>query len=185
MKKDTCSNRIKHALNFRNLKQIELAEKSGVKPSALNQYITGKIIPRQKALTALAQALDVNEVWLMGFDVPMERTHKLNLTLEQRKALIKEIEEKRIQQNLTKEEAADQNDLDFWVSENSPSKDIIKIANNWKIPILSRDFLSVKKHTNEFNDFMFWLEKEIETFNKEELDLLKNFIKSTINVIKK
>ena len=185
MKKDTCSNRIKHALDFRNLKQIDLAEKSGVKPSALNQYITGKIIPRQKALTALALALDVNEVWLMGFDVPMERTHRSNLTLAQRKALIKEIDEKRIQKNLTKEEAANQNGLDFWISEESSNKDIFKIANNWGIPIFDGDFLSVKKHTDEFNDFMFWLEKEIETFNKEELDLLKNFIKSTINVIKK
>lgn len=76
MNKVDCSMRIKQALEIRNLKQIELSEKSGVKPSALNQYISGKIVPRQKALSALALALNVSETWLMGYNVPIERNQQ-------------------------------------------------------------------------------------------------------------
>ncbi len=78
MNKIDCSVRIKQALELRDLKQVELSEKSGVKPSALNQYISGRIVPRQKALSALAQTLDVSETWLMGYDVPMERNNQDN-----------------------------------------------------------------------------------------------------------
>lgn len=76
MNKVDCSTRIRRALEIRNLKQIELSEKSGVKPSALNQYISGKIVPRQKALSALALALNVSETWLMGYNVPIERNQQ-------------------------------------------------------------------------------------------------------------
>ncbi|MDK4495292.1 helix-turn-helix domain-containing protein [Fusobacterium necrophorum] len=76
MNKVDCSTRIRQALEIRNLKQIELSEKSGVKPSALNQYISGKIVPRQKALSALALALNVSETWLMGYNVPIERNQQ-------------------------------------------------------------------------------------------------------------
>jgi transcriptional repressor len=71
--KDNCSDRIKQALNLRSMKPIDLVEKSGVKKSALSQYMSGKITPRQKALDSMAKVLNVSPAWLMGFDVPMER----------------------------------------------------------------------------------------------------------------
>lgn len=41
--------------------------------SALSQYIAGKVEPGQDKIYVLAEALDVNEAWLMGFNVPMDR----------------------------------------------------------------------------------------------------------------
>lgn len=50
-------------------------EKHGVKltKSALSQYFSGKHEPEQDKLTILGLALNVSEVWLMGYDVPMSR----------------------------------------------------------------------------------------------------------------
>lgn len=46
--------------------------------NALSQYISGKVIPGQRKLYILAEALNVSEAWLMGFDVPMKNTVNLN-----------------------------------------------------------------------------------------------------------
>ena len=39
----------------------------------MSQYCGGTIVPRQDRTFLIAQALDVSEAWLMGFDVPRER----------------------------------------------------------------------------------------------------------------
>ena len=41
--------------------------------SDISQYCSGKVEPNQEKLFILGNALNVNEAWLMGFDVPMER----------------------------------------------------------------------------------------------------------------
>lgn len=66
-------NRIREALSIRNMKQVELCEKSGVKKSSLNHWINQKWQPKQAPLMKMARALDVSEMWLAGYDVPMER----------------------------------------------------------------------------------------------------------------
>ena len=42
--------------------------------SDISQYCSGKTEPNQEKLFILGNALNVSEAWLMGFDVPMERT---------------------------------------------------------------------------------------------------------------
>lgn len=37
----------------------------------ISQYVSGKVEPSQWKLTILAKALNVSEVWLMGYDVPI------------------------------------------------------------------------------------------------------------------
>lgn len=66
-------NRIREALNIRNMKQVELSEKSGIEKGAINHYIKQKYQPKQMALLKMAKVLDVNEMWLAGYDMPMER----------------------------------------------------------------------------------------------------------------
>ena len=66
-------NRIREALSIRNMKQVELQVKSGVDKAAINHYIKQRYQPKQQALLSMARALDVNEMWLAGYDVPMER----------------------------------------------------------------------------------------------------------------
>lgn len=66
-------NRVSEALKIRNMKQVELCEKAGVKKSSLSHWLKQHWQPKQKALYAMARALDVSEMWLAGYDVPMER----------------------------------------------------------------------------------------------------------------
>ena len=71
--KEKCSVRLAKALTIRGMKQYELCEKTKIPKSAISQYISGLFEPKQDRLHIIAQALDVDPVWLMGFDVPMEK----------------------------------------------------------------------------------------------------------------
>lgn len=73
---ESCAIRIKKALSIRNMKQSELCEKTKIPKSALSEYISGVYEPKQDRVFILAQALNVDPVWLMGFDVPMEKEDK-------------------------------------------------------------------------------------------------------------
>lgn len=85
MKKCTISQRLKEIMNLMGIKQIDIlnkaqpiCEKLGIKMGSndLSQYVTGKVEPSQKKLSVLAEALDTNEVWLMGYDIPMDKDFK-------------------------------------------------------------------------------------------------------------
>lgn len=54
------------------MRQVDVAEKSGLDKAQISQYKNGKYEPMQDALYKLAKALNVNVAWLMGHDVPME-----------------------------------------------------------------------------------------------------------------
>lgn len=75
MDKVDIKDRIKKALEIREITQSELAEKANIDKGQLSSYISGKYKPRQNNIDSLATALNVNEAWLMGFDVPMERDY--------------------------------------------------------------------------------------------------------------
>ena len=70
-----CYIRIKEAMHLRNKTQAELCEITGIPKSAMSQYVSGKFAPKQTRIYLLAKALNVNEAWLMGYDVTMEREH--------------------------------------------------------------------------------------------------------------
>ena len=70
---ETCATRIIRALELRGMRQIDLVEKTGIPKSAISQYCAGSFKPKQKRLFLIAEALNVDEAWLMGLDVPMER----------------------------------------------------------------------------------------------------------------
>lgn len=86
MKKEKTRDRLKKIMIDRGLRQIDILNKTipfckkyNVKlgRNDLSQYISGKVEPSQKKLTILAEALNVSEVWLMGYDVP-ENENTLN-----------------------------------------------------------------------------------------------------------
>lgn len=72
---DTIAKRIKVALDMNNMKQSELVEKTGIGKSSISTYLSGAYEPKQKNIYKIAEALNVNESWLMGYDVPMERNN--------------------------------------------------------------------------------------------------------------
>lgn len=66
-------NRIREALQIRNMKQVELCEKTGIKKSSLNNWLSHRWQPKQDAIMRMARVLDVSEMWLSGYDVPIDR----------------------------------------------------------------------------------------------------------------
>lgn len=70
---ETCSKRITQALNIRGMKQADLCTLAKVPKSSLSLYLSDAYEPKQDRLYMMADALDVDPVWLMGYDVPMER----------------------------------------------------------------------------------------------------------------
>lgn len=87
MRKTTTAERLKQIMAERNLRQTDIldlckpiCERKGVKlqKNDLSQYISGKFQPKQDKLNILALALEVNEAWLMGYDVPYYDAKTLN-----------------------------------------------------------------------------------------------------------
>ena len=74
--KESCAARLKKALSIRNMTQVELCQKTKIPKSALSEYLKGLYEPKQDRLLILSEALNVDPVWLMGFDIPMEKEHK-------------------------------------------------------------------------------------------------------------
>lgn len=74
--KESCGTRLKIALSLRKMTQAELCQKTKIPKSALSEYLKGLYDPKQDRLLILSEALDVDPVWLMGFDVPMEKEQK-------------------------------------------------------------------------------------------------------------
>lgn len=70
---EPCSVRIRKALSIRNMKQADLCEKANISKSTLSEYLSGRYVPKQDKIFLISQALDVDPVWLMGYDVPMEK----------------------------------------------------------------------------------------------------------------
>ena len=58
------------------MRQAELCKLANIPKSSLSQYLNGDFEPKQDRIYLIAQALNVSEAWLMGFDVPMERQVK-------------------------------------------------------------------------------------------------------------
>lgn len=70
----TIANRIKEAMELRGMKQVDLVSLTGIGKSSISTYLSGEYEPKQKNIYKIAKALNVSEAWLMGEDVPMERT---------------------------------------------------------------------------------------------------------------
>lgn len=70
---DTFANRLTRALSIRNMKPIELAEITKIDKSKISSYMSGRYKAKTDGLKIIADALSVSPVWLMGYDVPMEK----------------------------------------------------------------------------------------------------------------
>lgn len=73
MEKFEKKNRIAEALSFRGWEQVDLAEKTGIKKASINSWVKQRWQPKQKSLVKMAMVLEVSEIWLAGYDAPMER----------------------------------------------------------------------------------------------------------------
>lgn len=70
---ESLKNRLKKALSEREMTQQDLADKTGISKSSISQYLSGYAKPKDDRVYAISLALNINEAWLLGYDVPMER----------------------------------------------------------------------------------------------------------------
>lgn len=66
------SERLKQALNERGMKPIELSELTGISKSSISDWINGKYEAKSDKILLIAKALNVNESFLIGLQVPMD-----------------------------------------------------------------------------------------------------------------
>jgi len=82
MKYPITANRLRKAMNDMWINAANLEQKSGVSKSSISHYFNGTHKPSNVAAEALARILCVNPLWLMGFDVPEDRTYYLYTLLD-------------------------------------------------------------------------------------------------------
>ncbi|MFY1069221.1 helix-turn-helix domain-containing protein [Enterococcus sp. AD013-P3] len=67
------ADRLSEALSLKGISQAELSRRTGIGRNSISDYLKAKYEAKQDNLLLLANALDVNEAWLMGLDVEMEK----------------------------------------------------------------------------------------------------------------
>lgn len=76
--KTTIGERLKEVMQVKNLTQSDICKIAKIPKSAFSMYVNDERKPRQDRISDLASALNVNEAWLMGYDVPMKRINSLD-----------------------------------------------------------------------------------------------------------
>lgn len=69
----TFSERLKEILEIREIKPSKLAELVDINKSTISQYLNGEYEPKRNRIELFAKTLNVNEAWLIGYDVDMKR----------------------------------------------------------------------------------------------------------------
>ena len=70
---NTFQSRLKEALANSGLSQAELARRANIGRNSISDYLKGKYEAKQDKLHSLARVLNVDEGWLMGYDISQER----------------------------------------------------------------------------------------------------------------
>ena len=70
----TLKDRLRLALIEADLKPIELSERTGIPKSMISYYLNGKTKPKADRIYIICKALNVSEAWLLGYDVPKNKT---------------------------------------------------------------------------------------------------------------
>ena len=65
------SKRLREAMEYRNFRQVDLVNTTNIDKGTISNYLSGKYKPKNVNAILIARALNVNELWLMGYDVPM------------------------------------------------------------------------------------------------------------------
>ncbi|MEI2131830.1 helix-turn-helix domain-containing protein, partial [Staphylococcus aureus] len=65
--------RLKQIMSERKISQSELSRRTGIGRNSISDYLNGKYEAKQDKVFKLAKALNVNEAWLMGFDISKNR----------------------------------------------------------------------------------------------------------------
>ena len=68
----TFQERLIEALSVKEMTQSELGVAVGMSRSGINKYVKGRALPPLDRVRVMSETLGVSEIWLLGYDVPME-----------------------------------------------------------------------------------------------------------------
>lgn len=71
--RDIFKNRLKELMNYYDLRQIDISNKTGLDKSLISCYLSGKYEATQDNVFLIAESYGIDPAWLMGFDVPMKK----------------------------------------------------------------------------------------------------------------
>ncbi|MBE7092995.1 MAG: helix-turn-helix transcriptional regulator [Clostridiales bacterium] len=106
--------RLKEAMEMRNIKQAQLAQKCNIGKSSISTYLKGKYLPKYDSIVKLADALNVSPKWLAGEDDSIVDT---NITDDQLKFALFNAKEGVTDQMLEEVKSF----ADYILKKNSPS----------------------------------------------------------------
>lgn len=69
----TTPERMREAMSITGKKQVDIVKATGIDKGSISNYLSGRYEPKQEAIYKIALALNVSEMWLWGYDVPMDR----------------------------------------------------------------------------------------------------------------
>lgn len=72
----TTADRLQEAMSISGKKQVDLVRETGLNRGTISRYLSGEYEPKLSAIKKLALVLNVDEMWLWGYDVPMQRQKK-------------------------------------------------------------------------------------------------------------
>lgn len=68
---DNFKERLAYAMRYRDLKQKDIVNKLKINKSLISMYLSGYCKPKTEKLYELANLLNVNPIWLAGYNAPM------------------------------------------------------------------------------------------------------------------
>ena len=114
------SERLKQAMEYRNFRQVDLVMKTKINKGTISNYLSGKYEPKMVNTILIAEALDINPLWLLGHDdVSMENDPYVDYLMpknETESATVFEFEEG-FEKEITKEKWASYYDSIMLMSE--------------------------------------------------------------------
>lgn len=72
-KSNKTSERLQLAMKIKGVTQADLRRLTGINKGAISCYVSGKYIPKQNGINLLSNALQVDPLWLLGYDTYMEK----------------------------------------------------------------------------------------------------------------
>ena len=77
LKNNEFQKKLKQALKENGMKQITLAEKTGIPKSTISSYLSGVFIPKKEYLLKMAEVLNVSPSWLLGYDEHFQKVYTM------------------------------------------------------------------------------------------------------------
>lgn len=67
------SDRLKELMRIKGCSQSDISRSTGISASSISHYVNGHWEGKQDVIYAIATIYGIDEAWLMGYDVPMEK----------------------------------------------------------------------------------------------------------------